>query len=81
MDMNEYYKQLEGFKIKSYLGESEDGFPQFQLTKPKYADILVEVSADEEGNYGGFLFITDAKEEEELKRREEENDNELNRTW
>ena len=66
MDMNKYYKQLEGFKIKSYLGESEDGFPQVQLTKPKYADILVEVSADEEGNYGGFLFITDAEEKEKL---------------
>ncbi len=56
MDMNEYYKQLEGFRIKSYLGENEDGFPQFKLTKPKYADVLVEVSADGEGNYGGVLF-------------------------
>ena len=56
MDMNEYYKQLEGFRIKSYLGENEDGFPQFQLTKPKYADVLVEVSADGEGNYGGVFY-------------------------
>jgi len=59
MDMNEYYKQLEGFKIKSYLGESKDGFPQFQLTKSKYADVLVEVSADEEGNFGGVLFLSE----------------------
>ena len=62
MDMNEYYKQLEGFRIKSYLGENEDGFPQFRLTKPKYADVLVEVSADGEGNYGGVLFLSEYKE-------------------
>jgi len=59
MDMNEYYKQLEGFKIKSYLGESKDGFPQFQLTKPRYKDVKVEVSADGEGNYGGVLFLSE----------------------
>ena len=57
--MDNYYKQLEGFKIKSYLGENRDGFPQFKLTKPKYADVLVEVSADEEGNYGGVLFLSE----------------------
>jgi len=62
MTMNEYYKQLEGFKVKSYLGENEDGFPQFRLTKPKYADVLVEVSADHEANYGGVLFLTEYKE-------------------
>ena len=62
MTMNEYYKQLEGFKVKSYLGENEDGFPQFRLTKPKYADVLVEVSADHEANYGGVLLLTEYKE-------------------
>lgn len=63
MDMNEYYKQLEGFHIKKYLGEGEDGFPKFLLKAPSYAPITIEVSADEEGNYGGFLFISpDAKE-------------------
>ena len=62
MDMSQYYKQLEGFKVKSYLGENEDGFPQFKLTKPKYADVLVEVSADGEGNYGGVLFLSEYKE-------------------
>ena len=62
MDMGQYYKQLEGFRIKSYLGENEDGFPQFRLTKPKYADVLVEVSADDEANYGGVLFLTEYKE-------------------
>jgi len=39
MDVDNYYKQLEGFRIKSYLGESKDGFPQFKLTKPKYAEL------------------------------------------
>tara|TARA_R100001015_G_C4560343_1_gene120319 strand:- start:368 stop:559 length:192 start_codon:yes stop_codon:yes gene_type:complete len=62
MDMSQYYKQLEGFRIKSYLGENEDGFPQFQLTKPKYSDVLVEVSTDWEGNYGGVLFLSEYKE-------------------
>ena len=62
MNVDNYYKQLEGFKVKSYLGESKDGFPQFQLTKPKYADVLVEVSADHEANYGGVLFLTEYKE-------------------
>ena len=59
MDIDNYYKQLEGFKIKSYLGERKDGFPQFQLTKPRYKDVKVEVSADEEGNYGGVLFLSE----------------------
>ena len=58
----EYYKQLEGFKIKTFLGEDEEGFPEFILTKPKYEDVKIAVSADPEGNYGGFLFIMDAKE-------------------
>jgi len=62
MDMNEYYKQLEGFSINKYLGEGEDGFPKFLLKAPNYAPLTIEVSADEEGNYGGFLFISDAKE-------------------
>ena len=62
MNQDNYYKQLEGFKIKSYLGESEEGFPQFRLTKPQYADVLVEVSADDEANYGGVLFLTEYKE-------------------
>ena len=59
MDINGYYKQLEGFKIKRYLGENEDGFPQFILTKPRHVDVKVEVSADEEGNYGGVLFLSE----------------------
>jgi len=44
--------------VKEFLGMSEDGFPQFILTN-KHEDIMIEVSRDEEGNGGGFLFITD----------------------
>lgn len=54
---HKYYKQLEGFSIHKFLGESEDGFPRFLLKAPNHKDVLVEVSADPEGNYGGFLFI------------------------
>lgn len=57
---NNYYKQLEGFTVKEFLGMSEDGFPQFILTN-KHEDIMIEVSRDEEGNGGGFLFITDVE--------------------
>ena len=60
--MDEYYKQLEGFRITAYLGESKDGFPQFHLTKPRYKDVLVEVSADEEGNFGGALFLSEMED-------------------
>ena len=60
--MNEYYSQLEGYKIKKYLGEGDDGFPAFLLTAPNYRDIKIEVSRDAEGNDGGFLFIGDANE-------------------
>ena len=59
--MDSYYKQLEGFAINKYLGESEDGFPRFLLKAPNQVDVLLEVSADEEGNYGGFLFIGEYK--------------------
>ena len=62
MNVDNYYKQLEGFRIKSYLGESEDGFPQFHLTKPRYKDVKVEVSADGEGNYGGVLFLREMEQ-------------------
>ena len=52
-----YYKQLEGFKIKKFLGIDAEGFPEFILTKPKYEDVKIAVSSDPEGNSGGFLFI------------------------
>ncbi len=59
--MNDYYKQLEGWTVKKFLGEDEDGFPQFVLKKPNQKDLLIEVSQDPEGNGGGFLFISDLK--------------------
>lgn len=64
-DMNDYYKQLEGYKISKFLGvtteEDIDGFPQFLLTKKGYEDIMIEISRDEEGNGGGFMFIGEPK--------------------
>jgi hypothetical protein len=33
-------------------------FPSFQLTHPTKEDIQIDVSQDEEGNGGGFLFIS-----------------------
>ena len=57
-----YYKQLEGFKIKKFLGIDAEGFPEFILTKPKYEDVKIAVSSDPEGNSGGFLFINSVEE-------------------
>ena len=54
-----YYKQLEGWKVKKFLGEDQDGFPQFLFSKPNKKDLLVEVSQDPEGNGRGFLFISE----------------------
>ena len=56
-----YYGQLKGFKIESFemvdSGEDYIGdFPCFILSKGKQK-IRIEVSQDEEGNGGGFLFI------------------------
>jgi len=57
-----YYNQLKGYKIVSYEMIEDDGalapFPSFQLTHPTKEDITLEVSMDEEGNGGGFLFIS-----------------------
>ena len=62
---NEYYSQLQGFKIESFeMVDSGDqyirNFPSFILSKGKQK-LLIEVSQDEEGNGGGFLFISDDK--------------------
>ena len=56
-----YYGQLKGFKIESFeMVDSGDDyikdFPCFILSKGKQK-IRIEVSQDEEGNGGGFLFI------------------------
>jgi hypothetical protein len=61
-----YYKQLEGFRIKKFLGIDAEGFPEFTLTKPKYEDVKIAVSSDPEGNSGGFLFIMSENGEEIL---------------
>lgn len=58
----DYYSQLEGYKIKSFNGMIEDEFggrpfPSFTLSNGKNM-VLLEVSQDEEGNGGGFLFIS-----------------------
>ena len=59
---DEYYEQLEGFTIKKFLGEDTKGFPEFILTKPRYEDVKITVSADPEANHGGYLFIINVGE-------------------
>jgi len=66
-NFDDYYKQLNGFTIVKYLGSEDDmyggePFPRFLLRKKGYADIMIEVSRDPEGNGGGFLFISDVQE-------------------
>jgi len=54
---DDYFSQLKGFTIVDY----ESGtFPTF-IMKKGTSTIRVEVSQDEEGNGGGFLFIENAK--------------------
>lgn len=58
---DKYYKQLDGATINYYAGMHEDelcssAFPQFRVTLVDGTQILLEVSRDEEGNGGGFLF-------------------------
>jgi len=62
-----YYGQLKGYKIKSFDGMiTEEGllkpFPRFTLVKGKN-EVLLEVSQDEEGNGGGFLFLSNKGED------------------
>jgi len=57
-----YYSQLEGAKIVSFKGMidlecSEDqSFPQFSVRLANGKLIKIEISQDEEGNGGGFIF-------------------------
>ena len=44
-NFDDYYKQLEGFKIHKFLGMEDsdtggDGFAQFHLKKPNYKDTV-----------------------------------------
>ena len=60
-----YYGQLKGFAISdvdfAYCKDTESYFPTFIMKKKGYETIKVEVSRDEEGNGGGFLFISEKK--------------------
>tara|TARA_Y100000114_G_scaffold150577_1_gene166253 strand:- start:406 stop:642 length:237 start_codon:yes stop_codon:yes gene_type:complete len=60
-----YYGQLKGFAISNvdfaYCKDTESYFPTFIMKKKGYETIKVEVSRDEEGNGGGFLFISENK--------------------
>ena len=65
----DYYGQLKGYRVKSFDGMVEDDFggkpfPRFTLTNGKN-EVLLEVSRDEEGNGGGFLFISNKEIEDE----------------
>ena len=57
-----YYSQLEGAKIISFKGMIEDeysehsDFPQFSVRLANGQLIKIEISQDEEGNGGGFIF-------------------------
>ncbi len=57
-----YYGQLKGFAISNvefvYCDSTDSYFPTFVMKKKGYETIKVEVSRDEEGNGGGFLFIS-----------------------
>ena len=63
----EYYGQLEGYTISTFDGMQdtdgvgEDGFASFVLHKAGHPTLRVEVSKDEEGNGGGFMFISEYK--------------------
>ena len=66
MNIDQYYKQLEGAKILKYCGQlgtdeySLNGFPTFIVKLENGKTMKVEVSRDEEGNDGGFLFQSPA---------------------
>ena len=56
-----YYSQLEGATILKFIGTVEEetclsGFPQFLVRLASGEEITIELSQDEEGNGGGFLF-------------------------
>tara|TARA_Y100000296_G_C5069850_1_gene204318 strand:+ start:535 stop:750 length:216 start_codon:yes stop_codon:yes gene_type:complete len=63
--MKNYYEQLVGATITGYEEVEDeytlDSFPSFSMTHNDGTKIKVEVSRDEEGNGGGFLFIMEDK--------------------
>jgi len=58
--MVKYLESMVGGKITSVgetvSDEDEVSFPYFIVKHPKYGELKVEVSRDEEGNGPGFLF-------------------------
>ena len=59
--MKEYYEQLVGATITHYEevkdDHADDPFPVFLMKLEDGTKVQVDVSRDEEGNGGGFLFI------------------------
>ena len=65
--MKTYYEQLVGATITGYKEVEDehalDPFPSYTMTTKDGTKLRVEVSRDEEGNGGGFLFIMNETEE------------------
>jgi hypothetical protein len=56
-----YYKALEGATIIEFIGMNEDDFggkpfPSFKVKLKNNVYLNIEISQDEEGNGGGFIF-------------------------
>ena len=66
-DLGQYYEQLVGATITRFdLVEDEyalDPFPVYLMKLQDGTKVQVDVSRDEEGNGGGFLFIAPALSE------------------
>ena len=72
----QYYEQLKGFTIESFSFNEDEyslkPFPCFVLKKGDQK-LVIEVSMDEEGNGGGFLFIGNNASVEDYVESEEIN--------
>lgn len=65
-----YYRQLSGASIIGYTGSNEDEyssrpFPSFLVKLLTGETLTIEISADEEGNNGGFIFGLPLPQQEE----------------
>jgi hypothetical protein len=59
--LTKYYAQLEGATITKFNGWTENDlggsdFPSFEVSLQDGSKALIEISQDEEGNGGGFIF-------------------------
>jgi hypothetical protein len=63
-NLEEYYKQMVGFKIVGFKMDDEgiDSWPVFIVEKDGETHQMV-VSRDQEGNGPGFMFLEDVKED------------------